>query len=306
MMHRAALGFLLAVLLITASSAAQKPSPGRPVVALLTDFGLAGDAVGLCHGAILAVNRDIAIVDLAHNIPAFNIQQAALALARTEIFPAGTVFVAVVDPGVGTRRRAVGIRTAAGMVYLGPDNGVLTNVLQRHSVVEACELDPAKINPAWRPGTFDGRDLFSPAGALIATAGGDFAAFGQPIDPATLLRLPIPALRVDAAHKTIHGAYIATDHPYGNVWTNISAEALTQIGVARGERLVVTIGATRLELDLAGTFGDVPEDAPLAYLNSDNFLALAVNKGDFAARYALSVGMDVQVAKAVADRPAQP
>lgn len=271
----------------------------RPVVALLSDFGLEGDAVGLCHGAILRVNRAIAIVDLTHNIAPYNVQQAALALARTEGFPKGTVFVAVVDPGVGGERKALALRTNAGLVYVGPDNGIFTYVMQRQGVKDVVALFPHKINPTWKPGTFDGRDLFSPAGAVIATAGGEIRGLGLPVDPNALVRLPTPMPSLDQAKKSARGVYLATDHPYGNVWTNIPLALLDALGIKRGDALIATFktaaGETRIEAPFVLSFADVPEGAALAYLNSDNQLAFALNQGDFAKRHRLVEGAELRV-----------
>lgn len=209
------------------TSATTSAAPSRPIVALLTDFGLAHEAVGLCHGAILAVDPDIRIVDLSHNPDAYDIQLGALMLRGTTVFPKGTVFVGVIDPGVGTTRKPVAIRTKAGFYYVGPNNGLLTWVILDQGIDQAVTLDEKRINPQWEPGTFDGRDLFSPAGALLATTRGDLKRIGTPTRTDDLILLDTPEVSFDPATGALSGVYLRQDAPYGNVWTNITRDDVT-------------------------------------------------------------------------------
>ncbi len=275
----------------------------RPTVVLTTDFGLKNEAVGLCHGAILTINSDIAIVDLCHEIKPFDIRAAGRALRRTEVFPAGTVFVAVVDPGVGTAREPVAIKTRRGFYYIAPNNGLLTDIIDTQGIVAAYAIEPRRVNAKWVRGTFDGRDLFSPAGAILATNDGNLRSIGRPMDPRQIVRLPQLTTTVDIGGGSLSGHYIKRDDPYGNVWTEIRPEDLARIGCSQGDRLRVTGKGLDLELPWVLTFGDVADGEPLAYLNSDNTLAFALNQGDFSSRYRLEEGAELTIRRAVPATP---
>ncbi len=276
-------------------------APSRPVVALLTDFGLAHEAVGLCHGAILAVDPDIRIVDISHNPDAYDVQLGALMLRGTTVFPKGTVFVGVIDPGVGTTRKPVAIRTKAGFYYVGPNNGLLTWVIRDQEVDEAVTLDEKRINPQWEPGTFDGRDLFSPAGALLAVARGDLNRIGTPAPAEDLVLLDTPEVSVDPATGSLHGVYLRQDAPYGNVWTNITRDDVTSAGIRMGDMIRVTGDNLDVTAPLVVSFGYVPEGRPLAYFASNGSLAFALNMANFSEAHGMKPGMRLTVKRA--DKP---
>lgn len=291
---------LLLLVFLPVTSAAQAPAapgdrPAHPVVALLTDFGLNTEAVGLCHGAILAVDPEIRIVDLCHNSEAYDILLGALMLRGTTVFPKGTVFVGVIDPGVGTKRRPVAIRTRQGYYYVAPDNGLLTWVIRDQGVEEAVVLDEKRINPRWEPGTFDGRDLFSPAGALLASSGGDLRRIGRPIKASDLVLLDTPDVKWDAVSGTLHGVYLRRDEPYGNVWTNITRDDLTSAGIRMGDSVRLLAEGVDVTAPLVVSFGHVPEGRPLAYFASNGSLAFALNMGNFSEKYGLKPGMKLRV-----------
>lgn len=267
---------------------------GRPVIGLVTDFGLKNEAVGLCKGAIARINPDALVIDITHDIESFSIHHASIVLKRTTVFPRGSVFVCVVDPGVGTHRRAIALETKAGYTYVGPDNGVFSTVATEQGIAKAIEIDPALVNPNWHAGTFDGRDLFSPAAAVIATSG-TLESAGKSIDPATLVRVEIPAAWWDADKKELHGEYLRTDEPYGNVWTNITSDDLTSAGIEAGHDMIVRVGDKTIELPYKLTFGHVAKGKPLGYLNSDGTFGLAINLGNFAKTYGAHEGTTVTV-----------
>jgi hypothetical protein len=282
------LSLALFLLLATASSA-------RPIVALLTDFGLDNEAVGLCHGAILAINPEIDVVDLCHRVEPYNIQQGALMLKRTTGFPKGSVFVAVVDPGVGTARTALAIETERHLFYVAPNNGLLSEVIRDQGILKAYRLDPKRVNPDWSPGTFDGRDLFGPAGALLASSSGSLDRIGVSVgDQEIILLDPIrPALFPDE-HKIV-GHYLRTDTPYGNVSTDIRGEDLSSIGASAGTTLRVVAGKRKAEVPLVVSFGQVEKGRPLAYLDSGGSLALAINQGNISREWDLIEGMEITI-----------
>ncbi len=268
----------------------------RPLVVLTTDFGLNNEAVGLCHGAILAINPDIEVVDLCHNVKAFDVKHASLILKGTECFPEGTVFVSVIDPGVGTDRGAIAIKTKKGLYYIAPNNGLLTYVIEEQGLEAVYELDTKKVNPRWSRGTFDGRDLFSPAGAILATNKGNLDSVGYEIKQEAIVMFMILHAKI---HKgTISGVYIQEDEPYGNVWTNITEEDLKKISVKPGDKLHITATGLEIDMPLVITFGEVPEGEPLAYMNSEGTLAFAINQGNFTLNYNLKEGMEISVKKA--------
>jgi S-adenosylmethionine hydrolase len=276
----------------------------RPIVVFLSDFGTGNEAVALCHGAMLSVCSEIEVVDLTHAVPSFNVGAAARVLERAVTFPAGAVFVSVVDPGVGTKRRAIALRTRDGSCFVAPDNGLLSLVVRRRGVAQAVELDPIRVNPHWHPGTFDGRDLFAPAAARLAVRP-DLQALGAPIDSASIFQLTLSAVGAVLGPGEVSGTYVQTDEPYGNVWTDIARSALDQAGLSIGDRLEVTIGGVQLLAPFVTTFGDVGAGRPLAYLNSEDRLAFAVNLGSLRDSLQVSVGAPVIVLRA-ASSPEDP
>lgn len=284
---------LLCVLVLLVASSLQ----ARPAVVLTTDFSLNNEAVGLCHGAILAIDSDLAIVDLCHTIRPFDVRQASLALKRTDIFPAGTVFVTVVDPGVGTQRGAVAVRTRGGRIHVAPDNGVLTEVIAGEGVIQAARIDPRLVNPRWRIGTFDGRDLFSPAGAILASKGGRLELIGRPIPVSDLVRLPALEVSVATANGRITGHFIRSDEPYGNAWTDITPAHLEKAGIKLGDTIRLSFPGNTISVPFVTTFGEVPEEKPLAYLNSDGALAFALNMGNFVRSFEWKEGLEITITR---------
>jgi S-adenosylmethionine hydrolase len=283
--------FFLTMIILLTSLIAQ----AGPLVVLTTDFGLNNEAVGLCHGAILAINSDIEVVDLCHNVKAFDVKQAALILKGTTCFPSGTVFVSVIDPGVGTDRGAIAIKTKKGLYYIAPNNGLLTYVIKEQGIEAVYELDKKKINPQWTRGTFDGRDLFSPAGAILATNKGSLDSVGYEIKKEDIVLFMILQAKINEG--SISGVYIQEDEPYGNVWTNITEEDLKKISVKSGDKLHITAGNIEIKMPFVVAFGDVPKGEPLAYMNSEGTLAFAINQGNFALTYGLKEGMEIIVKK---------
>jgi S-adenosylmethionine hydrolase len=255
-----------------------------PPVGFLSDFGQANEAVATCKGAMLRAAPGLQIVDICHNVPPFDIWEAALMLRETTTFPDHTVFVAVVDPGVGSDRSAIAVRTGRSYTYVAPNNGLLTWVIRQQGIKEVIELDPLKVNPEWKPGTFDGRDLFSPAAALLARKPKSFHSIGRPMDFGRLVLLDIP--EVTLAPGRLEAAGERIDRPYGNLLTLVSRAHLEQAGIAPGQRLTVMFaGGPTIELPLVQTFSDVPEGEPLAYIDARGQLAFAVNLGDFAGQF---------------------
>jgi hypothetical protein len=248
----------------------------------MTDFGVIDDSVALCKGVMYSIAPNLRIVDLTHQVSAFSIADGARFLfGATPYFPRGTVFVVVIDPGVGSTRKAVVVKSKRGQFFVLPDNGLITMVEQRDGIESAREI----TNPDWMIGakissTFHGRDIFSPVGAHIAR-GDDWTQVGPEISK--LVRLDLkPAVLSD---KGLSGEVIAIDGPFGNLITNVSADDFLKLGYRRGDKAKVTIGGREVELPFVKTFSDVPLDDPLLFIDSRGRVSVALNQTSFAATY---------------------
>ncbi len=281
--------FWLGLLAAGAAWAAEAP------LVFQTDFGLKDGAVAAMRGIAVGVNARLPLHDLSHENTPFDIWEGAYRLKQAAPFwPAGTVFVSVIDPGVGTERRSVVLRTKSGHYFVSPDNGTLSLVAEELGVAEVRRIDEAKhMRPgAERSYTFHGRDLFAFVGAKLAAGMIAFADVG-PVQDAPLVVLRLPEARLEKG--VLHGAVPALDFRFGNVWTNIGEDLFAQLRPRVGERFRVVVarsGETVFagEVPYAKTFGDVPAGAPLLYLNSLLNVSLALNVGDFAARYRIGSG----------------
>ena len=252
----------------------------------MTDFGTLDDSVPICKGVMYSILPAVRIVDLTHQVTPFSILDGARFLfGATPYYPAGTVFVVVVDPGVGSTRKAVVIKSKRGQYFVLPDNGLITLVADRDGLEAAREI----TNPSWMIGkalssTFHGRDIFSPAGAHTAR-GDDWNEVGPSLDLKSLVRLDLEAPVLD--EKGLHGEVIATDGPFGNLVTNVDGEQFLKLGYQRGETVPLSLGDKTLALKFVKTFSDVPPKVPLIYIDSRGRFALAVNQASFADEYGI-------------------
>jgi S-adenosylmethionine hydrolase len=275
-MKRVVLIALLAIITVGRAAAAQS----SPTVLFLTDFGTRDGAVAVCKGVMWGIAPDLRVVDLTHEIPAYDIETAGEVLQQAvPFYPAGTVVVVVVDPGVGSERKAIAVRTKAGHLLVGPDNGVFTLLMNDEGIDRAVELTNRKYfrvnNTSF---TFHGRDIFSPVGAHLA-AGVPLDSLGGTVIP---IRLNVRAARV--AGGRVEGQVRYVEDPYGNVVTNIPAALLDSIGHV-GDTLWVAIGAQRLRLPWKATFSDVRVGAPLLVMHSRGLVSFSINQGNFASKY---------------------
>lgn len=276
------------------------PMSAQDALVLQTDFGLSEGSVAEMKGVAFTVSRTTPIFDLTHNIPAFDIFEAAVRLRQAiPTWPSGTVFVSVVDPGVGTARRAVVARTRGGHLVVTPDNGTLTLVADILGITDLRQIDEKRhrLPGSERSHTFHGRDVFVYVGALLASGQVPFDSIGPWIAPAPA-RLPYAGAVRNG--QSLRGAVIALDRPYGNVWTNIPAALVDQAGYRLGDtvRVVIRQGGLPFFEELVpyvASFGAVAEDRPLAYLNSMLEVAFALNLRDFAARYGIKPGATVEL-----------
>ncbi len=286
---------LLAALALTACSPDPTPPP-RPLVVLMTDFGTTDDAVGLVRGAVLAVAPDAQVLDLTHEVPAYDLEAGARLLEDAPgVYPEGTVFVAVVDPGVGTPRRAIVVRLANGRWLVGPDNGVLSLAMARHGVDWVRAIEDRRFLRPEISSTFHGRDVFAPTAGHLAIGSPPPADVGPVVEDWIRVE-PRPVVLVPGPPPALEARVVALDEPFGNVWTDVGPADLERLG-ARPERLVFRLGdaGREVEAPLAGTFGDVPEGQPLAYWNSRGRLSLAINMGDAAHAFGVERGARVVV-----------
>jgi S-adenosylmethionine hydrolase len=279
---------LAALCLSFASSLALAQSTEKypQTIVFMTDFGVVDDSVNICKGVMYEIMPTVRIVDLSHQVTPFSILDGARFLyGSTPYYPAGTVFVVVIDPTVGSTRKAVIIKSKRGQYFVLPDNGLITLVAQRDGLEGAHEI----TNPQWMIGkgissTFHGRDIFSPAGAHVAR-GDDWTQAGPEVPLASLVKLDLKVASMD--DQGLHGTVIATDGPFGNLVTNVSAEEFLKLGYQRGQTVTVNFGDTKLEIPFVKTFSDVPLKKPLMYIDSRGRLGLAVNQGSFAATYGI-------------------
>jgi S-adenosylmethionine hydrolase len=275
--------FLIAGVSIAAAAgdAAQKYPP---TIVFMTDFGVVDDSVALCRGVMYSIMPEVRIVDLTHQVTPFSILDGARFLyGATPYFPAGTVFVVVVDPTVGSTRKAIVARSKRGQYFVLPDNGLLTLVEQRDGIEAVREI----TNPDWMIGskmssTFHGRDIFSPAGAHVAR-GDDWTTVGPEMAVKDLVRLQLKVATLD--DRGLTATVIATDGPFGNLVTNVDAEDFLKLGYQRGRDVPVTVGGKEMNIKFVKTFSDVPLGQPLLYVDSRGHIALAVNQNSFAETY---------------------
>jgi len=269
----------------------------RPTIVFMTDFGVVDDSVAICKGVMYSIVPDVRIVDLTHQVTPFSIPDGARFLyGATPYYPAGTVFVVVVDPTVGSTRKAVIVKSKRGQFFVLPDNGLMTLVQDRDGIEGAREI----TNPAWMIGaalssTFHGRDIFSPAGAHMAR-GDDWTQAGPELDLTTLVRLDLAPATLD--EHGLKGEVIATDGPFGNLVTNISGENFLKLGYSRGQTIHVMIGQHEMDIPFVRTFSDVALRKPLLYIDSRGRLGVAVNQGSFAAVYGIKPPQSIFIARA--------
>jgi S-adenosylmethionine hydrolase len=249
------------------------------IITFLTDFGLQDDFVGTCHGVIATIAPDARVIDITHGVRPGHVLQGALVLANTLSYMPPGVHLAVVDPGVGSGRRALALHDREGRFHVGPDNGLLLPAAERFGgVADAHELANAEysLQPVSR--TFHGRDLFSPAAAHLA-AGVPLAELGPPVDPEALVRIEIPEPEV--GQNRIRATALVVDR-FGNIALNLRREHLEHAELGAGTRVELVSRGERFYAVSARTFADAPRGALILYEDSYGSLALAVSRGNAA------------------------
>ena len=261
-----------------------------------TDFGLVDGAVSAMYGVAYSVNPELKIHDLTHDITPFNIWEASYRLIQTiNYWPENTVFVSVVDPGVGSDRKSVVVKTNSGRYIVTPDNGTLTHVIRLEGIAEVREIDE-NVNRLPRSGesyTFHGRDVYAYTGARLASGIIDFEGVGPALDVNSLVSLPIVEPVLDG--NAVCGTIDVLDVRFGSLWTNIPRTLFLQTGIQYGDRVSITIEndtrtVYRNIILFARSFADVYVGEALSYVNSLDCVAVAINQGSFARAYNIGTG----------------
>ena len=289
--------FLLVALLLLYTSEIHSQ---KKIIVFQTDFGVKDGAVSAMKGVAMGVAADLKIFDLTHEIPAYNIWEASYRLQQTaQYWPTGTVFVSVVDPGVGSERKSVVLKTKSGHYFVGPDNGQFTLVSQSLGIAEIHEIDEA-VNRRKNSGasyTFHGRDVYAYTGARLAAGIITLEKVGP--------RLPAKVVAIDfqkpvVENGTVKGNIPILDIQYGNVWTNIDGETFKKLGLQYGDILQVEIFNADQKIyegnmPYETTFSGVETGKPLCYLNSLLNVSFALNRGNFSEKNKVFSGPDWSV-----------
>lgn len=259
----------------------------QSIVCFTSDFGTSDGWVGVCHAVIYRACPQVRVVDMAHDIPPFDIRKAAAVAAAGAWQLPDAIHLVVADPGVGGGRRDLVLVTGLGTVLVGPDNGVLLPATWRLGGVErAYAIDASHLDFNAPLATFHARDVLAPAAALLA-CGVDVSAFGSPVDPSTLAEAPFRSGHVEG--DTTVAEVIDTDR-FGSIRVAVSAQEVESRGLDRG-RLEIALGHAMIDLPFGSTFSDVSEGEPVALIDSSGWLTVAVHLGSAAERYSVEPGM---------------
>lgn len=269
-------------------SATTPTAPPQPLIALFTDYGWEDPYVAQLKGVILTLNPDARLVDLTHSVAPFNVVNGAYLLDQSaQEFPAGTIFVAVVDPQVGTDRDPILIKTTAEKFYVGPDNGLLTNVIDREGFSAAWKLDKPQF---FRPGTvshsFHGRDIFGPIAAHLA-AGVPPEKLGTPISSKSLNLLPVKDAAFAGGNLSVEVLHIDR---YGNVILNLRKESDLALKFKEGTLVKISVGKENYSGPLVKTYGDIEKGRLMLLYGGNGLLEIAMNQGSAAKELKIEPG----------------
>jgi S-adenosyl-L-methionine hydrolase (adenosine-forming) len=260
----------------------------RPVLAFLTDFGTRDHYAGTMKAVALGICPDATLLDITHDVPPHDILTGAIELtAAYRYFPVGTIFVVVVDPGVGSARRGIAVETA-DYKFVAPDNGVLTAVLREAPVKKMVELTERRYARPTVSRTFEGRDRFAPAAAWLAK-GIQLSALGRPVTEIHRIDIPVPEVSADA----ISGVVLRVDR-FGNLVTNIDRKIIERL--AQGSAIEIDAGSHRIER-LVATYAELPADGVGALFGSTDHLELAAQSSSAADRLALARGATIKITR---------
>ncbi len=266
-----------------------------------SDFGRADGAVSAMYGVAYSVCSELKISDLTHEIPQYDIWEASYRLIQTvSYWPEGTVFVSVVDPGVGSTRRSIVVRTKGGQYVVTPDNGTLTHIKRLCGIEEARIIDESvnRLPGSGESYTFHGRDIYAYTGARLASGVIDFEGVGPEVPADSVVEIPFEPAKLQ--EDTVIGTIDVLDVRFGSLWTNIPRELFLKLGINYGDRVEVIIEKRdqtvyRTSLIYAHSFADAYIGEALVYVNSLDFMAVAINQGNFARAYNVGTGLSWRI-----------
>src|SRR6185312_6446145 len=264
-----------------------------PVITFLSDYGLADDFVGICHGVILTACPQARIIDLTHGIARHDVRSGAIILAGAIPYVPVGVHLAVVDPDVGAQRRAVALRTGDGRRFVGPDNGLLTVAADAAGgIIEVVDIAQSSFRLRPVSATFHGRDIFAPVAAALAR-GATLVDAGSPIDAGDLVTISLPEPQIRDGAVVAHVRYVDR---FGNLQLNVGHEDLAQTGLRLGRAASIEPGdGSAHPVHYVRTFADAVRDELLLYEDAQRRLAVAVNHGDASQRLGLSVDDELRI-----------
>ncbi len=264
-----------------------------PVITFLSDYGLADDFVGVCHGVIATICPQAKVIDLTHGIARHDVRAGAMILRAALPFTPVGVHLAVVDPDVGAERRAVALRAADGRLLVGPDNGLLTLAAEvGGGVVEAVDIARSKFRLEPVSATFHGRDIFAPVAAHLA-AGIPLEEAGEPLEPAELVALELPRPRREGGQLVVHAVYIDR---FGNVQLDAGHEDLPGSGLRLGHAVKLRVGSEVSQpARYARTFADVSPGELLLYEDAQRKLAVAISHGSAADQLGVAIDDELRI-----------
>jgi S-adenosylmethionine hydrolase len=265
-------------------------------ITFLTDFGVQDDFVGVCRGVMRGIAPDATVIDITHGIPPQAVTQGAVVLARAIPYMPVCVHLAVVDPGVGSARRPVAVRTATGRIFIGPDNGLLMRAADREGPEEARALSNPRYHLETVSRTFHARDVFAPVAAHLA-AGAHFADLGDEIDPAELVRVDLPEPEVGKTN--LHATVLTVDR-FGNLSLNLTRMHLDAVSVEEGGWVELQFALDAFYAQVAETYTDTKRGQLILYEDSYGAVAVAIREGNAARLTSAGPGDKVRI-RAVAE-----
>ncbi len=268
---------------------------GKPLV-FQSDFGTCDGAVSAMYGVAYGVSEDIKVFNVTHEIPQYNIWEASYRLIQTvEFWPAGTVFVSVVDPGVGSSRKSVVALTESGQYIVTPDNGTLTHIKRILGIKEVREIDESinRLANSHESHTFHGRDVYAYTGARLASGIITYEQVGPLFESKEVIELPIVEAKL--SDSSITGSIDVLDVRFGSLWTNIPRTLFSTLGLKHGDAVDVIVQNTtrvlyRNHVIFMKSFDDAYIGEPLVYVNSLDYMAIAINQGNFSKAYDVGTG----------------
>jgi S-adenosyl-L-methionine hydrolase (adenosine-forming) len=262
------------------------------MITFLTDFGLEDDFVGICHGVMKRIAPEVEIIDITHGIQPHEVLQGAIMLANTLPYLAEGVHLAVVDPGVGSDRRGIALRSGDGRLYVGPDNGLLVPAAEKLGGIEAAH-EITNREYALQPisATFHGRDIFSPAAAHLAQ-GVALEKLGPPVEVGSLVRIEVP--QPEVSDRRIRACCLYIDR-FGNMQLNLTREHVERLGIEPGTQVELELATERYFAIAARTFTDARGGEIILYEDAYENIAIAISGGSAAETFSAEPGADVRI-----------